>query len=217
MSDLFDIQSGTDAWQENIGPGTVWLHGFLVDDAPQLLSLVEQIGRQSPFRHLVTPGGRTMSVAMTNCGSLGWVSDHAGYRYQAQDPLTRAPWPAMPSTLLALAQRAASDAGYRDFQPNVCLINRYQAGARMGLHQDRDEKNLVAPIVSFSLGLPAIFIWGGLQRTGHTQRFLLKHGDALVWGGEDRLRFHGVAALKPGHHELAGPQRINITFRQTGS
>lgn len=197
--------------------GTVYLSEFLLKDEAAIISAIEGVTQISPFRHLITPGGKKMSVAMSNCGSLGWVSDHAGYRYQAQDPITQLPWPAMPAVLLTLAQKAAALADYENFQPNVCLINRYEAGARMGLHQDRDERNLIAPIVSFSVGLPATFIWGGLERLGKPQRFILKHGDALVWGGPDRLRFHGVAALQSGHHKLTGGYRLNITFRQTGT
>lgn len=200
----------------SIGPGTSFLGGFLREQAAEVLLAVECIAAQAPFRHLTTPGGQRMSVAMTNCGALGWVSDRAGYRYQPLDPLTGLQWPAMPALLLGLAQQAAALSGYRDFEPTVCLINRYVAGARMGLHQDKDERNLSAPIVSFSLGLPATFIWGGLERGGKTLRFVLNHGDALVWGGEDRLRFHGVAPLKPGSHPMTGETRINITFRQTG-
>ncbi|MDP2285383.1 MAG: DNA oxidative demethylase AlkB [Pseudohongiella sp.] len=199
-----------------IGPGSSYLGGFLVQDAIAVLSAVAQVTALAPFRHLTTPGGQKMSVAMSNCGRLGWVSDHAGYRYQAEDPLSGKPWPSMPALLLDRAQQAAELAGYSDFQPTVCLINRYEVGARMGLHQDRDERNLTAPIVSFSLGIPATFIWGGLQRTDKPRRFLLKHGDAVVWGGQDRLRFHGVAPIKADSHALTGPVRINITFRQTG-
>lgn len=215
--ELFKNDELDPSQQLRIGPGAVYLSGFLLQDETAIIDAVEAVTKISPFRHLITPGGKKMSVAMSNCGAQGWVSDHAGYRYQTQDPLTKKPWPAMPGFLLALAQKAAAEAGYENFQPNVCLINRYETGARMGLHQDRDERNLTAPIVSFSLGLPATFIWGGLERVGKTQRFLLKHGDALVWGGEDRLRFHGVAPLKAGQHDLTGEYRINITFRQTGT
>jgi DNA oxidative demethylase len=217
MQDLFDIMDASDTWSEPLGAGTTFFHGLILSDAPALLAQIEKIQGRAPLRHLVTPGGKKMSVAMTNCGSLGWVSDHAGYRYQANDPLTGKPWPVMPPLFLELARRVAEAAGYRNFCPNVCLINRYEIGARMGLHQDKDERDLTAPIVSFSLGLPATFIWGGLQRTGKTQRFALRHGDAVVWGGPDRLRFHGVAPLKPGDHPLTGEQRFNITFRQTGA
>lgn len=214
--DLFDNKPEDPSRQLRIGAGTVYLREFLRQDETAIISAVDAVTAISPFRHLTTPGGKTMSVAMSNCGALGWVSDHAGYRYQAQDPLTQKNWPAMPPLLLTLAQNAAEQAGYKNFEPNVCLINRYETGARMGLHQDRDERNLTAPIVSFSLGLPATFIWGGLERVGKTERFILQHGDALVWGGPDRLRFHGVAPLKPGVHPLTGACRINITFRQTG-
>lgn len=200
----------------SLGPGSWYLRGFLLDKAPEVLAAVSSVVAVAPFRHLITPGGQKMSVAMSNCGSLGWISDRAGYRYQPNDPLTGKPWPPMPVLLLELAQRAADICGYRDFQPTVCLINRYEAGARMGLHQDKDENNLTAPIVSFSLGLPATFIWGGLQRAGKTHRFVLHNGDAVVWGGEDRLRFHGVAPVREGEHPLTGASRINVTFRQTG-
>lgn len=199
-----------------IGIGTVYLPGFLTTHDEAIMAAIRGVTERSPLRHLAIPGGKRMSVAMSNCGTLGWVSDHAGYRYQAHDPLTQQRWPPMPPLLLTLAQQAATSAGYKNFQPNVCLINRYEVGARMGLHQDRDENNLTAPIVSFSLGLPATFIWGGLERGGKTTRFTLHHGDALVWGGVDRLRFHGVAPVKAGRHELLGACRFNVTFRQTG-
>ena len=214
--DLFSSADESGPAQLSVDAGTVCLRGFLLLHDTALAEAINSVIRQAPLRHLVTPGGKTMSVAMSNCGRLGWVSDHAGYRYQALDPLTQLPWPPMPDIMLTLAQRAATSAGYNNFQPDVCLINRYAAGARMGLHQDRDERNLTAPIVSFSLGLPATFIWGGFERSGKTRRFTLQHGDALVWGGVDRLRFHGVSALKPGHHDLLGEYRFNITFRQTG-
>lgn len=200
-----------------IGPDAYCFKGAITEDAYRILQAVEHVVAKAEFRHLTTPGGRRMSVAMSNCGQQGWVSDHAGYRYQVTDPLTGQPWPVMPGILLTKAQGLASRAGFDDFNPDVCLINRYRPGDRMGLHQDRDEGNVSAPIVSLSLGLPATFIWGGLQRTGPTQRFLLEHGDAVVWGGEDRLRFHGVAPLKQGEHPLTKGYRINITFRQTGS
>lgn len=213
--DLFDDDDQQPRPALSLGPGSFYLGGFLKEDAAAVLGAINKVVTQAPFRHLVTPGGQTMSVAMTNCGALGWVSDRRGYRYQAIDPLLGEPWSPMPELLLTLAQRAAEQCGYQNFLPDVCLINRYEAGARMGLHQDRDENNLTAPIVSFSLGLPATFIWAGLQRGGKTHRFVLNHGDAVVWGGEDRLRYHGVAPLKAGAHPLTGNCRINITFRQT--
>lgn len=215
MQDLFDVSEPGDVWQEALGAGTAWIHGFLVAHADAVMTDIAGVVAQAPYRHLSTPGGKRMSVGMSNCGAEGWVSDRAGYRYQTTDPLTAEPWPVMPPRLRTLAQQAAIDAGYAGFAPNVCLINCYVPGARMGLHQDRDEANLKAPIVSFSLGLPATFIWGGWQRVGKTRRILLRHGDAVVWGGEDRLRFHGVAPLRDGEHALTGRARINLTFRQT--
>lgn len=214
MQDLFDINDPESVWQESLGPGSTWIHGFLVAQAVPVMADIARVVARAPYRHLSTPGGKRMSVAMSNCGTEGWVSDRAGYRYQATDPQTGDPWPAMPQRLQELARQAAQACGYQHFEPDVCLINHYAPGARMGLHQDRDESDLTAPIVSFSLGLPATFIWGGGQRTGTTRRIMLRHGDAVVWGGEDRLRFHGVAPLKDGEHALTGRARINLTFRQ---
>ena len=182
------------------------------------MQCVEAVIATAPLRHLVTPGGQTMSVAMSNCGPLGWVSDRRGYRYLAADPLSNQPWPAMPVGFLALATRAAAEAEFAGFRPNACLINQYEPGARMGLHQDRDEGGPVgdfsAPIVSVSLGLPAIFLFGGLQRKDKTTRWPLLHGDVVVWGGPSRLAFHGVAPLKDGEHAALGARRVNLTFRQ---
>jgi alkylated DNA repair protein (DNA oxidative demethylase) len=161
-----------------------------------------------------TPRGKTISAQMSNCGSWGWVSDRHGYRYAAKDPLTDQPWPPLPEFFAALATSAAAQAGYPDFQPDACLINVYPPGAGMGLHQDRDEQDLKAPIVSFSLGLPAIFLWGGKKRTDPVQRILLEHGDVLVWGAETRLHYHGIAPVKAGEHPLVGAKRINLTFRK---
>jgi len=165
---------------------------------------------------MVTPGGYRMSVAMTNCGSLGWVSDRSGYRYDSRDPETGQPWPAMPAVLLRLAQAAAKEAGFPDFLPDACLINRYEAGAKLALHQDKDERNFAAPIVSVSLGIPATFLFGGVQRADTTLRVPLVHGDVVVWGGPARLRYHGVLPLKPGNHPAFGAHRVNLTFRKAG-
>lgn len=212
MSDLFTDpgEPGTEA----IGDNALWLRGFALAAAPALLAEIDRVAHQAPLRQMLTPGGRRMSAAMTACGHYGWVTDRRGYRYSAEDPATGHPWPAMPASFRALAQDAAKCAGYPDFAPDVCLINRYQAGARMGLHQDRDEEDFQWPIVSVSLGLPMTFLWGGLSRRQRPSRLPLEHGDVLVWGGVDRLRFHGVAPLKPGHHEIAGPCRYNLTFRR---
>lgn len=201
---------------ERLGPGAVLLHAFVAAEATEIAGEIERIAACAPFRQMLTPGGRRMSVAMSNCGALGWVTDHAGYRYQAMDPDSGQPWPAMPGIFRELAGRAAAVAGFPDFVPDACLINRYLPGARMALHQDRDERDLAAPIVSFSLGLPAIFLFGGLARGDKAERLPLGHGDVIVWGGPDRLRFHGVAPLKEGVHPLLGSQRLNLTFRLAG-
>ena len=199
-----------------LAPGAAVLRGFARAQGAELVDLVAALTAQAPFRRMLTPGGRPMSVAMTNCGERGWVSDAEGYRYAAHDPQRGQPWPAMPAPLLELATAAAAAAGFAGFAPDACLINRYAAGARMGLHQDRDERDLTQPIVSISLGLPAVFLFGGLHRTGGTQRVALFHGDVVVWGGPARLAFHGVAALKPGQHALTGPYRYNLTLRRAG-
>jgi len=193
----------------------VLLRGFACPVEADLIAALRAIVVQSPFRHMMTPGGHQMSVAMTNCGSFGWVTDRTGYRYDANDPEAGKPWPAMPPAFRELARRAASQAGFAGFAPDACLINRYQPGARMSLHQDKDELDLGAPIVSVSLGLPAIFLFGGLKRSDKPSRFRLQHGDIAVWGGPARLAFHGVAPLADGEHALLGRQRINLTFRKT--
>lgn len=197
-----------------LGEGAVRLSGFARDAAPALLGAMEAVAAAAPFRHLVTPGGYAMSVAMTNCGQVGWVSDRTGYRYDPIDPQTGRPWPAIPPVFGDLALRAAAAAGFADFQPDACLVNRYAPGARLSLHQDRDEATLAAPIVSVSLGLPAIFLWGGSARADRTRRIPLVHGDVVVWGGPSRLAFHGVAPLAAGEHPLTGGYRYNLTFRR---
>ncbi len=199
---------------ETLDPGAVVLRGFAGACQDALKDDVARVSAAAPFRHLVTPGGFRMSVAMTNCGELGWVSDRRGYRYDPVDPESGRRWPALPETLRALARDAAARAGYAGFVPDACLINRYAPGARLSMHQDRDEKDLRAPIVSVSLGLPAVFLWGGDERGDKARRIALHHGDVVVWGGPSRLRFHGVLALKDGEHPFAGAHRINITFRK---
>lgn len=228
MAGRSGISNGTpDLFGGNAGPGIVgarealsegaWvLRGFAVDEAAALIRAVDDIARAAPFRHLVTPGGFRMSVAMTNCGPLGWVSDRRGYRYDRLDPQSGQPWPDMPGVFATLAARAAAAGGYAGFDPDACLINRYVPGARLTLHQDRDEARLVAPIVSVSLGVPAVFLWGGMARGDSTQRFPLGHGDVVVWGGPSRMRYHGIAPLKTGWHPVTGEARINLTFRCAG-
>lgn len=195
-------------------PGAYALAGMAVTEASSLWAEVQRITQISPWRHLSTPGGLRMSVAMSNCGPWGWVSDAAGYRYQRLDPLTGAPWPAMPPTFKTLANHMAALAGYPSFEADACLINRYAPGARMTLHQDKNEVDYEAPIVSVSLGLSAVFELGGLERGEPVQTVLLHHGDVLVWGGPARLRYHGVRAVPHGNHPLTGACRINLTFRQ---
>jgi DNA oxidative demethylase len=202
--------------REPIGDGAVVLRGFVSACAGELLCAVERIHAAAPFRHLTTPGGHMMSVAMTNCGDLGWVSDRRGYRYQGVDPLSGAPWPAMPDLFRSVATEAAEEAGYARFMPGACLINRYEPGARLTLHQDRNERDLSQPIVSVSLGVSAIFLFGGMRRNDRPRRIRLDHGDVVVWGGATRLAFHGVEALGEGMHTVTGRCRINLTFRKAG-
>ena len=211
-ADLFEEQT-PDGGQTSIAPGAVLLHGFARDEAAALLLAVEEVVAKAPLRHLVTPGGHVMSVAMSNCGPLGWVSDRSGYRYDTHDPLSGLRWPAMPDAWLALASRAALQAGFENFKPSACLINEYQPGTKLSLHQDKDEKDLRQPIVSVSLGLPAVFQFGGLRREDRPARWRLVHGDVVVWGGPARLAFHGVLPLADGEHPLLGKRRINLTFR----
>jgi alkylated DNA repair protein (DNA oxidative demethylase) len=213
-TDLFAGVTDVRPSQEEIAEGAVLLRGFAKPAEADLIAALRDIVEQAPFRHMVTPGGHQMSVAMTNCGSAGWVTDRTGYRYDGDDPESGKPWPAMPPSFRELAGQAADQAGFGGFSPDACLINRYQPGARMSLHQDKDEHNFGAPIVSVSLGLPAIFLFGGLKRSDKAQRYRLEHGDIAVWGGPARLVYHGVAPLADGEHALLGRQRINLTFRK---
>jgi alkylated DNA repair protein (DNA oxidative demethylase) len=211
--DLFDTLPAP-AGQEPIAPGAVLLRAFARDIDMQLLQALEGVVARSPLHHMRTPGGYTMSVASTSCGPLGWVSSVEGYRYAARDPRTGEPWPPMPACLMDLAQSAATRAGYENFVPDACLINQYLPGAKLSLHQDKDEKDLRAPIVSLSLGLPAVFQFGTSSRKDRTQRYRLVHGDVAVWGGPSRLAYHGIMPLVDGEHALLGRRRINVTFRQ---
>jgi len=199
---------------EPLEEGALLLRGFVTPQAASLVEETARIAAQAPFRHLITPGGFTMSVAMTNCGAVGWVSDRRGYRYDPIDPDTGAAWPAIPQAFLDLAASAAAEAGFPAYVPDACLINRYLAGAKLSLHQDRDEKDAWAPIVSVSLGLPAVFLWGGKRRGDPVRRLRVENGDVAVWGGPARFVYHGVAPLKEGQHPLTGNARINLTFRK---
>lgn len=210
--DLFDTAG--EARREDIAPGAVLLRGFCRERTDALLAAIDRVTAIAPFRHMTTPGGYRMSAAMTNCGNAGWVTDRKGYRYSAVDPESGRPWPAMPPVFLTLATVAAMAAGYPGFLPDAALINRYGPGARLSLHQDRNERDFAAPIVSVSLGLPATFLFGGDTRTDKQQRIRLQHGDVVVWGGPARLAFHGVAPLKDGEHPLLGRTRINLTLRK---
>jgi alkylated DNA repair protein (DNA oxidative demethylase) len=212
--DLFADEPALERRDEPLAPGAVLLRGFARDRGPALLEALEAVTARAVFRFLITPGGYRMSVAMTNCGSVGWISDRTGYRYGPIDPLTGQQWPAMPAVFTCVAAEAAKAAGFPAFAPDACLINQYEPGSRLSLHQDKDEQDYGAPIVSVSLGLPAVFLFGGGLRSDKTQRVPLAHGDVVVWGGPARLRYHGVLPLKDGEHPLLGRRRINLTFRK---
>ncbi len=201
---------------EQIGEQSWVLRGFALSRIEQLLPALESVIERAPLRHMMTPGGFSMSVATSSCGALGWITDRSGYRYSAEDPLSHQPWPQMPDVFRELAQAAAKQVGFSDFMPDSCLINRYVPGAKMSLHQDKDEHSYAAPIVSLSLGLPAMFLFGGFARSDKSQRISLLHGDMVIWGGVDRLRFHGVLPIKHGRHPQLGEQRFNLTFRTAG-
>jgi alkylated DNA repair protein (DNA oxidative demethylase) len=213
---LFDTESPAPLPKEVLGAGTAVLSRFALDVEKDLMSSLKLIVEQSPFRYMITPGGFRMSVAMSNCGALGWVTDRTGYRYDGIDPETGLPWPAMPPAFRDLAVTAAREAGFANFAPDACLINRYEPGAKLSLHQDKNELDFTQPIVSVSLGLAATFLFGGLERGDKTVRIPMVHGDVVVWGGPARLRYHGVAPLKDGDHPLLGRFRYNLTLRSAG-
>jgi alkylated DNA repair protein (DNA oxidative demethylase) len=213
------MQSQLDLLAQNdpifpLGPGAMVLRGFAILRAADLLAGVEMVSQDAPFRHMVTPGGFAMSVAMTNCGQAGWITDRRGYRYGPADPTTGHLWPPMPQAFRSVAEDAAAAAGFPGFVPDACLVNRYAPGSRLTLHQDRNEHDLAAPIVSVSLGLPATFLFGGDSRKDRPRRIHLESGDVVVWGGPARLAFHGVDTLADGEHALTGRCRINLTFRR---
>jgi alkylated DNA repair protein (DNA oxidative demethylase) len=209
-----DLLPATIAEAEVLAPGALLLRGFARDEAAALVAAVAETAKAAPFRQMITPGGYRMSVAMTNCGDAGWVTDRTGYRYSPLDPLTDQPWPAMPELFGDLARRAAEAAGFADFAPDACLVNRYEPGARLSLHQDKDERDPTQPIVSVSLGLPAMFLWGGPRRGDRPRRLAMESGDVAVWGGPSRFVYHGIAPLADGDHPLTGRARINLTLRK---
>ncbi|MDQ3261819.1 MAG: DNA oxidative demethylase AlkB [Pseudomonadota bacterium] len=211
---LFDDPVDVDSEPESLGPGAVLLRGFALPRAPSLVHALQEVVAAAPFRHMVTPGGFRMSVAMTNCGTAGWITDGSGYRYDCLDPVSGDQWPSMPACFAQLASEAAAHAGFRGFVSDACLINRYEPGAGLSLHQDRNERDFNAPIVSVSLGIPAVFLFGGLNRSDRPRRIPLTHGDVVVWGGPARLRYHGVIPLKEDDHPAFGRLRINLTFRK---
>ena len=211
---LFDHTPSFEFYKVDVCPGAFVLRNFALPNEIDLLKAINDVSAKAPFRHMLTPGGFRMSVAMTNCGALGWVTDESGYRYTAIDPESGLPWPPMPDSFLKLARNAATEAGFPGFVPDACLVNRYEAGTKLSLHQDKDERDFGAPIVSVSLGIPAVFLFGGVKRADKAQRVPLSHGDVVVWGGPARLRYHGVLPLKEGHHSLFGAHRVNLTFRK---
>jgi alkylated DNA repair protein (DNA oxidative demethylase) len=211
-AELFDI----DVAAQPLAPGALVLRGFALAHEDAVVAALSQVVARAPLRQMITPGGFRMSVAMTNCGAIGWVSDASGYRYDSRDPDSGRSWPSMPPAFAELATSAAARAGFDGFVPDACLVNRYDPGARLTLHQDRNERDFGAPIVSVSLGLPAMFLFGGIRRAVRPLRVPLRHGDVVVWGGPARLRYHGVAAVRPGHHPRIGAHRINLTLRKAG-
>jgi alkylated DNA repair protein (DNA oxidative demethylase) len=216
ISTLFDGIAEPGLPKDLLGPGTAILNGFALEVEAELALAIQSVANIAPFRHMKTPGGFRMSVAMTNCGRFGWVTDRTGYRYDIIDPETGQRWPEMPGSFLKLAGMAAEAAGFPSFHPDACLINRYEPGARLTLHQDKDERNFAHPIVSVSLGLPATFLFGGMERSDKTVRIPVLHGDVIVWGGPARLRYHGIHPLKEGVHPTLGHYRYNLTFRNAG-
>lgn len=211
---LFDDPIDIESEPESLGPGAMVLRRLALPRAPSLLNALREVVEMAPFRFMVTRGGFHMSVAMTNCGAAGWITDESGYRYDSIDPLSGDRWPNMPSCFSELATDAAAQAGFNGFTADACLVNRYEPGARLSLHQDKNERDFAAPIVSVSLGIPAVFLFGGLKRTDRPRRVRLSHGDVVVWGGSARLRYHGVMPLNDDFHPVMGRYRVNLTFRK---
>jgi DNA oxidative demethylase len=211
--DLFEEIDAPTSLRQKMADGAMLLRKLALPFEDDLLRAVDEVTAQAPFRHMTTPGGFVMSVAMTNCGEAGWITDRSGYRYESIDPETGLRWPGLPDSFLALAAAAAGEAGYAGFVPDACLLNRYEPGARLSLHQDKNERDQTKPIVSVSLGLPATFEFGGIKRSDPVSRYNVHHGDVAVWGGVSRLCFHGVKELKEGLHQKLGRMRVNLTVR----
>lgn len=212
--DLFqDIQPK----KQSFAKDAYLLRGFVLGASEHLLlSDLQAVIKAAPLRNMMTKMGYSMSAAMSNCGTLGWVSDKSGYRYDAHNPEMGKPWPAMPNSFLQLAQNAAAECGFADFVPDACLINQYKIGASMGLHQDKDEQDFTQPIVSVSLGIDAVFLFGGIKRNDKTIKIPLQHGDVVVWGDTARLNYHAIMPLKANNHAATGAYRYNLTFRKAG-
>ena len=202
--------------QVMLAKGAYWLRGFALPQADTICAMLIEHLKNYPPQQMMTPMGYSMSVRTTSFGEFGWVSSKQGYGYAVKNSFTNESWPPIPESFFDLAQRAANQAGYVNFKPDTCLINVYEIGDKMGLHQDKDEADFSKPIVSVSLGLPVIFQFGGLTRTAKTLKVPLSHGDVVVWGADSRLCFHGVLPLKAGTHGTLGQRRINLTFRKAG-
>jgi alkylated DNA repair protein (DNA oxidative demethylase) len=213
IGDLFDGHAAASAC-EPIVAGALLLRKWAEAHESALLEELSHVTAAAPFRHMFTPGGHRMSVAMTSCGAVGWVTDHRGYRYDQIDPLSGRCWPEMPKSFVLLAAAAAQAAGFDAFAPDSCLINRYERGTRLSLHQDKNERDFCAPVVSVSLGLPAVFLFGGIERNVRPRRIRLTSGDVVVWGGPARKYYHGVEPVMDGDAPVTGQCRINLTFRK---
>jgi alkylated DNA repair protein (DNA oxidative demethylase) len=211
---LFEADGTNEQQIERLAEGAILLRGFARNAEIELVKAINEVSEAAPFRYMAVRGGHKMSVGMTNCGQLGWVSDENGYRYDSIDPVSGRPWPPIPKVFEQIAAQAARDAGFAAFESDACLINRYEPGSRMGLHQDKNERDYAAPIVSVSLGLAAVFLFGGMRRNDRPRRIRLESGDVVVWGGATRLAYHGVAPLQDGEHPVTGRCRINLTFRK---
>lgn len=211
----FEFETGSEQVIQ-LAAGAYWLKGFAKTISDELSQTVLMHFRHYPPQTMMTPMGYPMSVKTSSCGSHGWVGTKNGYGYLPYNPITQAPWPPIPDNFLALAVRAASKVGYHHFEPDTCLLNYYAIGTKMGLHQDKDEKDFSQPIVSVSLGLPAVFLFGGAKRYDKTQKCLLTDGDVVVWGANSRRFYHGVNTIKSGRHAVLGEYRCNLTFRKAG-